>query len=74
MEVPLTAEQEAQIAQIASASGTQPERLAQNVLSHYLEVEARFRDAVFEGIAQADRDELIDEAEMARRLEQMLHS
>ena len=35
---------------------------------------AHFRAAVREGIAQADRGQLIEEAEMDARLEQMLRS
>ena len=36
--------------------------------------DARFRAAVREGIAPADRDEFIEEEEMNARLEQMLRS
>jgi len=36
--------------------------------------EARFRAAVREGIAQADRGEFIEQDEMDARLEQMLRS
>ena len=74
MEVPLTAEQEALIAQIAASAGTKPERLALDVLVRYLDDEARLHAAVREGIAQANRGEGIEEAEMDLRLEQMLRS
>ncbi len=74
MELRLPAEQEAQLAQIATKTGTKPERVAQDVLTRYLDDEARFRAAVREGVAQADRGELIEEAEMDARLEQMLRS
>jgi len=39
-----------------------------------LEEDARFRAAVGEGIARADRGEFIEEEEMTARLEQMLSS
>ncbi len=39
-----------------------------------LEEDARFRSAVQERIAQADRGEFIEEQEMSARLEQMLRS
>ena len=39
-----------------------------------LELDARFRAAVRESIAQADRGEFIEEEEMDARLEQMLRS
>jgi predicted transcriptional regulator len=39
-----------------------------------LEEDARFRAAVREGIAEADRGEFVEEEEMNARLEQMLRS
>jgi predicted transcriptional regulator len=74
MEVRFTTEQEAQLAQIASRSGTDPERLVKDAALRLLEEEARFRDAVREGIAQADRGEFLEEEEMDARFEQMLRS
>jgi len=70
----LTPEQEAQLSQIASKSGTDAERLVKEAALHLLQEDARFRVAVREGVAQSDRGELIDEAEMDARLEQMLRS
>jgi predicted transcriptional regulator len=74
MEVHFTPEQEAQLAQIAINAGTDAERLVKDAALHLLEQDARFRAAVREGIAQADRGEFIEEAEMNERLEQMLRS
>jgi predicted transcriptional regulator len=74
MEVRFTTEQQAQLAQIASRSGTDPERLVKDAALRLLEEEARFRDAVREGIAQADRGEFLEEEEMDARFEQMLRS
>jgi predicted transcriptional regulator len=73
MEVHLTPEQEAQLAQIAGKVGTNPELLVKDVLVRYLDEEARFLAAVEKGIAEADRGEFIEEEEMNARLEQMLH-
>ncbi len=39
-----------------------------------LEQDARFRAAVREGIAQADRGEFIEEEEMEARIERMLNT
>jgi hypothetical protein len=39
-----------------------------------LEQDVRFRAAVREGIAQADREEFIEEEEMDARIERMLNS
>jgi predicted transcriptional regulator len=74
MEVHFTPEQEAQLAQIASKEGTVAERLVKDAALRLLEEDARFRAAVREGVAQADRGEFIEEEEMDARLEQMLRS
>ena len=74
MEVHFTPEQEAQLAQIAAQEGSNAERLVKDAALRLLEEDARFRAAVREGIAQADRGEFLEEAEMDARLEQMLRS
>ena len=74
MEIHFTPEQEAQLAQIAMQAGTDAERLVRNAAVRLLEEDARFRAAVREGLAQADRGEFIEEEEMNARFEQMLRS
>jgi predicted transcriptional regulator len=74
MEIHFTPEQEAQLAQIATSAGTDPECVVRDATLRLLQEDARFRAAVREGIAQADRGELIEEDEMDARLEQMLRS
>lgn len=74
MEVDFTPEQEARLSQIATETGTDPERLVKDAALRLLEKDARFRAAVREGIEQADRGEFIEEAEMDARLERMLRS
>jgi predicted transcriptional regulator len=64
MELHFTPEQEAQLAQIASQEGTDAERLVKQAALRLLQEDARFRAAVREGIAQADRGEFIEQAEM----------
>jgi len=71
MEVQLTPEQEAQLAQMADKAGINPERLAKDVLLRYLDDEARFLASVERGIAAAERGELIEEEEMDARIERM---
>jgi len=63
MEVHFTPEQQAQLAQIATQAGTVPERLVTNVVTRYLDEEARFLAAVEKGIAAAERGEFIEEEE-----------
>jgi predicted transcriptional regulator len=74
MEVHFTPEQEARLPQIAAGSGTDSECLVKDAALRLLEEDARFREAVREGIAQADRGEFLEEADMDARLEQMLRS
>jgi predicted transcriptional regulator len=74
MEVSFTAEQEAQLARMATKSGTDAPHLVKDAALRLLEADARFRAAVREGIAQADRGEFIEEEEMDARFEQMLRS
>jgi predicted transcriptional regulator len=74
MEVHFTPEQEAQLSQIATKTGTDPERLVKDAALRLLEEDARFRAAVREGVAQADRGEFVEEEEMDDRLDQMLRS
>jgi predicted transcriptional regulator len=74
MELHFTPEQEAQLAQIAIREGTDTERLVKEAALRLLQEDARFRAAVREGIAQADRGEFIEQEEMDARLEQMLRS
>jgi predicted transcriptional regulator len=71
MEVHFTPEQEAQLMQMASKVGTEPERLVKDVLVRYLDDEARFLEAVEKGIAAAERGEFIEEEEMDARVERM---
>jgi predicted transcriptional regulator len=74
MELHFTPEQEAKLAQIATQEGTDAERLVREAALRLLEEDARFRAAVREGIAQADRGEFIGQEEMEARLAQMLRA
>jgi predicted transcriptional regulator len=74
MEVHFTPEQEAKLAQIARDAGRDVTELVKEAALRLLEEDVRFRVAVREGIAQADRGEFIAEDEMDARFEQMLNS
>ena len=74
MEVRFTPEQEAQLAPIASAKGTDPKTLIKEAATRFLDDDARFRAAVRDGLAQAERGEFIEEQDMDARFEQMLRS
>ncbi len=53
-----TPEQEAQLSEIASQAGIDPEHLVKKAALSLLERDARFRAAVHKGLEQADRGEL----------------
>jgi predicted transcriptional regulator len=74
MEVRFTPEQEARLTEVASATGKDAELLVKDAALRLLDEDARFRAAVREGIAQADRGEFIEEPEMEALLEQMFRS
>lgn len=75
MEVQFTPDQEARLARIAQRDGLAgPGELLKSAALRMLDEDARFRAAVLEGKAQADRDEFIEESEMDARFEQMLRS
>ena len=71
MEVQFTPEQEAHARCDGKAGVSQ---LLQDAALRLLDGEARFRAAVLEGKAYADRGEFIQEEEMDARLEAMLRS
>jgi hypothetical protein len=75
MHVPLTPEKEARFAKLASAAGERPEQWAHDILAGVAIAEDEvFRGAVQLGIDQADRGELIEEADMDARVGRMLRS
>jgi hypothetical protein len=59
---------------MARVTGSGPEDLVKEAALRLLDDDARFRAAVAEGTAQADRREFIEESEMDARFEQMLNS
>ena len=73
MEVHFTPEQKTRIVQAARATGTVAEDLAKAAALQFAD-DARFRTAVLEAKAFADRGELIEEDEMDARFEEMLCS
>lgn len=74
MEVHFTPEQEAQLSQIATHAGKDAEHWVKDIALRAVEETTRFRAAVREGIAEADRGELIDDDEVRQWLEQQERS
>jgi predicted transcriptional regulator len=69
MEVHFSPEQEAELSQLAARTGANPHDLVKNAALRLVEDSARFRAAVRVGLAEADRGELIDDAEVLLWLE-----
>jgi hypothetical protein len=74
MELHFTPEQEAQLSQIASHAGKDAEAWVKDVALRAVEETARFRAAVREGLAEADREELLDDDQVRLWLERQEHS
>ncbi len=72
MEIHLQPDKEAQLAQIAAQRGLNTDELAQQVLSHYLEDDTRFIEAVNLGLIAAQRGDFVEHEEVGRKLKQIL--
>ena len=70
MELHFTPEQLQQLSQIAAHFGIGAEDLVKNAALRLVEEDAKFRAAVREGVAQADRGEFIDDEEVRVWLEE----
>lgn len=74
MEVHLTPEQQAHLAEIAHHEGKDPEELVKDATLHLLEEDRRQCETVRERIAQADLGEFIEETEMDIRFKKILRA
>ena len=73
MEIRLQPDKEAQLAQIAAQRGLKIDELAQQVLSHYLEDDTRFIEAVNLGLAAAERGDFVEHEDVGKKLKQIVH-
>ena len=74
MQIQFTPEEEAQLAKVAAKSGVPTERLVKDAALNLLSADERFRAAVEEALAQAERGEFVEESEMEARINRMLQS
>jgi predicted transcriptional regulator len=72
MEIEMTPEQEAHLAQIAAHLHEDPHQLVIDAALRLIDEDDRFRAGVRRGIEEADRGDVIDEAEMDARIERLL--
>ena len=74
MEVHFTPEQESRISELANHNGINAEQLVKDATLRLLDEDERFRAAVREGIAAADRGEFIEHEEVWAHIEKILRS
>jgi predicted transcriptional regulator len=74
MEVHFTPEQESRISEFASHHGTNAEQLVKEATMRLLDEDERFRAAVREGVAAADRGEFVEHEEVWANIEAILRS
>jgi predicted transcriptional regulator len=74
MEVHFTHEQEVRLSKIATHEGIDPAQLVKEAALRLLEDDTRFRNAVRQGIQQADQGQLIEEDEMDARVRRLFPS
>lgn len=70
MEVHFTPDQLQRLSQIAAHAGTDPEHLLKDAALRLMEEDAKYRAAVCEGIAAADRGEFVEDEEVRHWLEE----
>jgi predicted transcriptional regulator len=74
MTIRLTAEQESRLSEIAAQAGRGVEDLAREAVDQYLVEDTRFRAAVLQGIAEAERGEFLSSEEVWAAIERELEA
>jgi predicted transcriptional regulator len=72
MEVHLTPELEAKLAQSAAQQGRNPDEMVRQVVARYFDEESRFTDAVRRGEEALQRGEYLTHEQVGERLERFL--
>jgi predicted transcriptional regulator len=74
MQVHLTPEQEARLAELAARDGRSPDRLLQEALDRFFEADADFVEAVMRGLASLDRGDGLTHEEVGVRIERLFQA
>jgi RHH-type rel operon transcriptional repressor/antitoxin RelB len=74
MEVRFTPELEAKLNRIAAESGRVPDEYVRELVEHYLDHDAWFRQEVQKGLDQLDRGEFVSHDEVVASIERMFRS
>lgn len=74
MEVHLTPEQEARLAELAVRDGRSVDAIVREAILRYVEDEAHFVEAVMQGLASLERGEAISHEEVGKRIDRLFES
>ena len=74
MEVQFTPDVQAQLNQFAARQGKAASQVVEETVARMLQQQAQFLEGVNRGIAAADRGDLIDHAEVVKRINGLFHS
>lgn len=72
MDIAVSADQEAQLAELAARAGRSVNDVAADAVTRYLEEERRFAEAVAQGVSAADNHEFVAAHEVWARVERIL--
>jgi predicted transcriptional regulator len=74
MELNLSPELQAKLAHIAAENNSAAEEYVRQLVEHYLDHDAWFRQKVKTGLGQLDQDEFVTHEEIGARIDQMFRS
>jgi predicted transcriptional regulator len=74
MEVHFNSDLQTKLNRVAAESNSDPNGYVQQLVEHYLDHGAWFRQAVKNGLEQLDRGEYLTHEEVGERIERMFHS
>lgn len=71
MQVELTPEEEARLAELAARDGRTAGALVREAIRRYVEDDAKFIAAVMEGLASLDRGEFVSHEDVGKRIDRL---
>jgi predicted transcriptional regulator len=74
MEVNLNPELQAKLARIAAENNSGAEEYTRQLIEHYLDHDAWFREKVKSGLGQLDQNTFVTHDEIGARIDQIFHS
>ena len=69
MNISLVPEQEARIAELAARDGRSADEIVREAIDRYLEDDARFVEAVMQGLASLDGGQFVSHEEVGKRID-----